>query len=163
MSIENQRAFLALIAHSEGTDLEPDPYRVTFGYRHTIVSFLDHPAVTREWLGEPLPDAICRAAGLSPGCRSTAAGRYQIIRPTWVGVRDRLRLRDFQPDMQDAAALYLIAQRGALDDVLHGRIQTAIEKCRLEWASLPGAGYGQRERKVDELLAAFTEAGGKLA
>ena len=31
------------------------------------------------------------------------------------------------------------------------------------WASLPGAGYGQREHKLADLLAKFTEFGGVLA
>ncbi|MEL8631755.1 lysozyme, partial [Escherichia coli] len=28
------------------------------------------------------------------------------------------------------------------------------------WASLPGAGYGQYEHKIDSLIAKFKEAGG---
>jgi len=51
---------------------------------------------------------------------------------------------------------------GALD-VHAGRIQSAIEKCRNIWASLPGAGYGQHERKLDDLLAHHIAAGGRLA
>ena len=39
----------------------------------------------------------------------------------------------------------------ALHDVLAGRIETAISKCRNIWASLPGAGYGHRE--INELLS----------
>src|SRR6185312_11198467 len=134
-----------------------------YGYRHTIKNLADHPAVTGEWRGEKLPDAMCKAAGFGPGCVSTAAGRYQLIRPTWAGIKVRLRLPDFAADSQDRAALYLIAQRGALEDVHAGRVQTAIAKCRKEWASLPNAGYGQPERSVDKLMAAFTAAGGTLA
>jgi muramidase (phage lysozyme) len=163
MILENQRAFLAMIAHSEGTDLAPDPYAVCYGYRHTISSFADHPAETGEWMGEKLPDEMCRKAGLGAGCVSTAAGRYQLIRPTWRGVKKRLRLPDFGQDSQDRAALYLIDNRGALEDVHAGRLQTAIAKCRAEWASLPGAGYGQPERRITDLVAAFTKAGGVMA
>jgi muramidase (phage lysozyme) len=162
MILSNQRAFLALIAFAEGTDREPDPYRVCYGYKHTIESLRDHPALTGEWKGERLPEAMCRGAGLGPGCVSTAAGRYQLIRSTWAGIRQRLRLPDFEADSQDRAALYLIDQRGALEDVHAGRIQTAISKCRPEWASLPGAGYGQPERRVASLVAAFEKAGGKV-
>lgn len=162
MILSNQRAFLALISHSEGTDRAPDPYRVCFGYTHTIDSLREHPAVTGEWHGEPLRDELCIAAGQRPGCVSTAAGKYQLVRPTWCGIRDRLRLHDFSDDSQDRAALYLIEQRGALEDVHAGRIQTAIVKCKGEWASLPGAGYRQHESRLVDLLAAFTAAGGQV-
>ena len=153
---------LTLIAFAEGTDRAPDPYRVCYGYRHTIVCLADHPAITGEWRGERLPDAMCRGAGLSPGCVSTAAGRYQLIRSTWSGIMKRLRLPDFGAESQDQAALYLIDQRGALADVHAGRVQTAIAKCRPEWASLPGAGYGQPERRISALMDAFQRAGGTV-
>lgn len=160
--LANQRAFLALIRFAEGTDREPDPYRVCYGYRHTIDSLADHPAITGEWKGEKLPDELCLKAGKAPGCVSTAAGAYQLIRPTWQGIKTRLRLRDFSPDSQDRAALYLIDNRGALEDVHAGRLQDAITKCRQEWASLPGAGYGQPERRISALVAAFQKAGGTV-
>lgn len=159
----NTRAFLALIAFAEGTDQRSDPYRVCFGYRHTIENLADHPAVTREWLGEKLPDAMCAAAGHKPGCVSTAAGRYQLIRPTWLACKRALGLADFSPASQDAAAVYLIRKRGALDDVKRGRVGDAVAKCRAEWASLPGAGYGQPERAMAQLTQAYVEAGGNLA
>lgn len=155
----NISAFLAMIAAAEGTDQRADSYRVCYGYGHTIASFADHPAVTGEWRGAPLDN-------LGPAYRgkiSTAAGRYQIIKPTWVGLRDRLGLQDFGPAAQDAAAVQLIRQRGALADVQAGRIAQAISKCRAEWASLPGAGYGQPERKLAALLGEFEAAGGALA
>jgi len=160
---DNVKAFLAMLAYSEGTSREPDPYAVCFGFKHVVRSFADHPAITGEWMGERLPDAMCRAAGRAPGCVSTAAGRYQMIKPTWSGIKNRLRLPDFSPDSQDRAAEYLIEQRGALGDVVAGRLQTAIAKCRVEWASLPGAGVGQPERRITDLIAAFTKAGGVLA
>lgn len=162
MLLTNQKAFLALIAYSEGTDREADPYRVCYGYKHAVRDMRDHPAITGEWRGERLPDAMCKAAGFGPGCVSTAAGRYQLIKPTWLACKTRLRLPDFSPESQDRAALYLIENRGALEDVQAGRVQTAIAKCRKEWASLPNAGYGQPERSVDKLLAAYTTAGGVL-
>jgi lysozyme len=163
MILENERAVLKLIQWAEGTDKGEDPYRVCYGYKHTIVSFKDHPSITGEWMGEKLPDWMCRNAGQGPGCVSTAAGAYQMIRPTWRGIRDRLRLPSFDPEYQDRAALYLIANRGALEDVHAGRIKTAIAKCSAEWASLPGNFAGQPQRRQDDLLAAFEQAGGRLA
>ncbi|MFC5607738.1 glycoside hydrolase family 24 protein [Variovorax soli] len=160
--LRNQQAFLALIRWAEGTDREPDAYRVCYGYKHTIKSLAEHPALSGEWKGERLPDEMCRKAGLGSGCVSTAAGAYQLIKPTWRGVRDRLRLPDFGPENQDRAALYLVANCGALQDVHAGRIRDAVSKCSREWASLPGNFAGQPQRKQDDLIAAFQRAGGVL-
>ena len=156
---ENVRAFLSMIATSEGTDRAADPYRVCYGYRHTIQDLIDHPAVTGEWMGESI-------ANLGPkysGMKSTAAGRYQIIKPTWVRCRNALRLADFSAASQDAAAVYLIKTRRALDAVQAGRIEEAISLCRDEWASLPGGSSGQPQQRLASLLESFTTAGGYLA
>ena len=160
---DNIGAFLSMIAFAEGTQRAADPYRVTFGYRHTIADLSDHPAITGEWKGERLSDAMCRGAGLSPGCVSTAAGRFQIIRPTWAACKKALNLPDFGPASQHAAAVYLIKQRGALDAVVAGDVAQAVDLCRAEWASLPGNGAGQPQRRMDELMAAYESAGGVLA
>ena len=160
---DNVRAFLTLIGYSEGTEQALDPYRVVYGYKHTIRDFSDHPAVTGEWTGERLSDALCRAAGFGPGCISTAAGRYQIIRPTWLSAKSALGLTDFTPESQDRAALWLIEQGGALDDVRAGRVGDAVSKVRRTWASLPASGWGQPERSMPSLIAAYTSAGGTLA
>src|SRR6202035_5065809 len=101
---QNIAAFLATIRHSEGTDKAADPYRCCYAYRHIIVDLSDHPVITGEWHGESL-------AGLGPtyvGKVSTAAGAYQIIKPTWVSLKARLSLRDFTGPSQDAAATELI-------------------------------------------------------
>lgn len=152
-------AFLTMIAKAEGTDRATDPYRVCYGYAHEIQSFADHPAITGEWRGESI-------ASLGPqyvGKISTAAGRYQIIRPTWRVCKAALGLTDFSPRSQDLAALYLVKKRGALPDVESGDVVTAIAKCRNEWASLPGGDSGQPQRKLQALLQTFSEAGGYLA
>lgn len=166
----NCAAFLAMLRHSEGTDQQPDPYAVCYHYAHTVQDFSDHPANTGEWKGERLTDQQCIGAGLNPGCVSTAAGAYQLIRPTWNGCKRALALPDFSPESQDKAALYLIQQRGALDDVKAGRFDDAVAKCSktatrpAEWASLPGANYaGQGMRSMDALRVAYTEAGGVFA
>lgn len=160
----NLAAFLAMIQRAEGTSTGGrDPYRVCYGYRHTIGNLRDHPAITGEWRGERLPDAMCKNAGFGPGCVSTAAGAYQIIRPTWAKLRDRLRLPDFGPASQDAAAVELIRTRGALVDVQAGRIADAIYKCRNEWASLPGNYASQGQRSTSDLLAWYTNNGGSIA
>jgi lysozyme len=156
----NIAAFLSTIAHAEGTDRSPDSYRCCYGYEHTVIDMRDHPAITGEWRGKKLPDRMCKAVGLKPGCISTAAGRYQMIRPTWRAMRDELQLPDFGPASQDKAALRLIAQSGALQDVKDGRIVAAIGKVRKQWASMPGAGVGQPERKLADLLKYYASKGG---
>jgi muramidase (phage lysozyme) len=74
---------------------------------------------------------------------STAAGRYQFLKRTWDNCVRALGLTDFSAHSQDLGAVYLILKRGALNEVLQGRIAEALYLCRKEWASLAGAGYGQ--------------------
>ena len=155
----NVRAFLDMIASSEGTDRAADPYRVCYGYRHTIADLSEHPAVTGEWKGESIANLGPQYAGKV----STAAGRYQIIKGTWLTCRNALRLPDFSPASQDAAAVYLIKQRRALEQVQAGQVADAIRLCRNEWASLPGGDSGQPQRRLEALLQVFDNAGGSLA
>lgn len=159
----NIAAFLQVLRQAEGTDAQPDPYRVTFGYRHVIQSLADHPTETGEWAGLVLSDGMCSAAGFGPGCRSTAAGAYQIIRPTWRKLRDRLGLVDFGAASQDAAAVELLRQRGALGAVEAGDLVAAVRLARHEWASLPGNTAKQQQRPIATLAAWFNQAGGTLA
>lgn len=158
MGNQNTTAFLSLIEFSEGTNRASDPYRACYGYKHTVKDMSDHPAATGEWKGEPLDNLGPQYKGLV----STAAGRYQFILPTWRMCKRALGLIDFSPASQDKAAIYLITKRGALDEVERGDIAAAINLCRQEWASLPGAGYGQPERKLAQLVDVFTNAGGQL-
>jgi lysozyme len=157
--VTNLEAFLTMISASEGTDRVADPYRCCFGFKHTIQDLSNHPAVTGEWHGEPLDFLGPKYKGLV----STAAGRYQITRPTWGGIELVLRLPDFGQASQDAAATLLIKERGALNLVNSGMIAAAIRLCATEWASLPGNAGGQPQRTTDQLLAWYGNAGGALA
>ncbi|XIV52169.1 glycoside hydrolase family protein [Escherichia coli] len=74
--------------------------------------------------------------------------------------RKQLALPDFSPLSQDRLAIQLIRERGALDDIRAGRIERAISRCRNIWASLPGAGYGQREHSLEKLVTVWRTAGG---
>ena len=167
----NIAAFLEVVRRAEGTADSPDPYAVCYAYRHTIQSFADHPAVknrdrlggVQEWPGERLEDAMCANAGFGPGCVSTAAGAYQMIRPTWLAIRNELGLPDFGPVSQDAAAVELIRRRGAIEDVKAGRLQNAVHKCRNEWASLPGNFAKQGQRDLETLAMWFQNSGGTFA
>lgn len=169
----NINAFLVMLRQSEGTQNEIDPYRVCFAYKNeihgldgvsgTFDDWIDHPAITGEWKGERLPDKMCANAGFGPGCVSTAAGAYQIIKGTWKSVRDALNLPDFSPASQDAAAVELLRRRAALEDVKAGRIAAAITKCRNEWASLPGNYAKQGQNSQSILIGWYQQNGGLFA
>lgn len=143
---QNVRAFLDMIAFAEGTAGHGDDgYNVLFGYG-TFDSYIDHPRIY-----VPFGNTT-----------SSAAGRYQFLARTWDGLKTKLGLPDFGPASQDAGAVELIRQRGALADVQAGRVVQAIGKVAKIWASLPGAGYGQPERRQSALLEAFARAGGQI-
>jgi muramidase (phage lysozyme) len=145
----NERAFLDMIAYAEGTN-SAEGYRMMFGGK-LFNSYVDHPRVFHQFtnrIGERL--------------RTSAAGRYQFLSRTWDELRDKLDLPDFGPASQDAAALELIRQRGALPDVRAGRLSEAVRKVAPIWASLPGAGYNQPERKLAQLIAAYQSSGGAM-
>lgn len=144
----NIAAFLATIAYAEGT-AGARGYQTMFGYRY-FDSYADHPRQYFDYTDN---------AGKK--LKTSAAGRYQIIVKTWDSLRKRLGLQDFSPASQDAAAVELIRERGALNDVRAGRIAQAIQKCAPVWASLPGAGANQPERKLSALMNAFASAGGQ--
>jgi muramidase (phage lysozyme) len=158
----NMAAGLTTIALSEGTEARGG-YRVCFGYGHTIADLSDHPAVSGEWPGVVLSDSMCRNAGFGSGCKSTAAGRYQITASTWRRLGGAAKYGSFDADGQDSAALDLIAGRGALADLKAGRFADFIHKCRAEWASLPGNAAGQGQRSLEQLQAWYASAGGNFA
>lgn len=146
----NLRAFLDTISHAEGTDRygDQDGYDVIVG-GELLSDFGDHPN-KRVWLP-------------AYGIHSTAAGRYQILHRFWKHYKEQLGLPDFSPDSQDRYAVQQIRERRAYDDVLSGRIADAIRKCANIWASFPGAGYGQREVALWDLLDFYQQRGGKLS
>lgn len=82
---------------------------------------------------------------------TTAAGRYQFLKPTWDGLSRQYGLKDFSPQNQDIAALALMAQNGSLPYVLKGDFQTAVKKSGGTWASLPSSKYAQPKRSWSEL------------
>lgn len=149
----NVLAFLDMLAWSEGTD---HPRQRTRDKGYDVIvggalfeGYADHP---RKLV--PLPRL---------GIKSTAAGRYQLLSRYYDAYKQKLGLRDFSPLSQDLIALQQIRERRAVPDIQAGRIPEAIEKCSNIWASLPGAGYGQHEHKLESLIAHYLAAGGVLA
>jgi muramidase (phage lysozyme) len=144
----NQKAFLDMIAVSEGTaHLGDNGYNVLVGGT-LFHGYSDHPH---------------QIVSLNPHLASSAAGRYQLLMRYFDVYKKQLGLKDFSPASQDAIALQQIKECHALDAIEEGDIVTAIEKCAHIWASLPGAGYGQHENKLAALEAAYVAAGGTLA
>jgi len=129
------KAFLDLIGKSEGAD-----YNILYGGS----KFSDY---------SKHPNKKITASGIT----STAAGKYQFLYKTWVGVAERLKLKDFSPASQDAAAIQLLKDRGAYNLILNGQITEAIYLCSKEWASMPWTTgtsyYGQGGHSLIVLLA----------
>jgi muramidase (phage lysozyme) len=140
---------LDLLAWSEGTSTDPitqnDGYDVIVSGesgRSIFTDYSDHP------FAHGRPPVLVR-----PGLRSTASGRYQIMLHTWLPYKAALRLTDFSPASQDAVALQLIHERGAIPFVEEGDIATAARLCANIWASLPGSPYGQPTHPLEAVLA----------
>lgn len=149
----NVVAFLDMLAWSEGTDngrqaTKDRGYDVIVGGQ-LFNGYADHPRVLVD-----LPRLKIQ---------STAAGRYQLLRRYFDAYRRTLGLNDFSPLSQDLIALQQIRERRALPLIQAGKITEAIAAVRNIWASLPGAGYGQHEHKLDNLLAIYRKAGGVIA
>lgn len=149
----NRQAFLDMLAACEGT-AGPDGYRALFGYTATNGKifdncYIDHPGIKSPFVQT---DGVLNY--------STAAGRYQLILPTWRELKKKLGLVAFTPADQDAAALELIRSTGALADIDSGFLQAAMDKCARIWASLPASTYPQPKRSYAFAAAAYTEAGG---
>ena len=156
-------AFLYMIRSCEHDEssvaTNADYYTLAGG--DTFQNDSDHPAATGEWFGKPLKDSLCRAAGINPPCKTTAAGAYQINLPTWNDFRARGGyLPDFSPDSQDECARRILASTGAIDLLQAGDIQTAILRASKRWASLPGSMAGQRTRSLAFALDKFNAAFG---
>lgn len=153
----NLRAFLQMIAVSELTarllTISDNGYNILVG------STPDHPRLFSSYTDHPRQLVDLPRLGV----KSTAAGRYQILARYFDTYKKQLGLKDFSPASQDAIAVQMIRECGALGDIEAGRLATAINKCRSRWASLPGAGYGQRENDFDTLALAFRRSGGVIA
>lgn len=142
LSLQNVAALLRVIRVGEGT-ADGGGYTRLFG-GGTFKSFADHPRIL-----------VTKA-----GYRSTAAGAYQFLETTWDETARIMGLKDFSPASQDLAALGRIAARGALDDAIAGRLESALRKIAREWASLPGSPYGQPTITLSRAQQVFADAGG---
>ena len=150
----NLMAFLDMLAHSEiGPALlahSDDGYNVQVGGK-LFADYSKHP--------KTVITVIIKGKVV----KSSAAGRYQLLSKYYDAYRKSLKLNDFSPVSQDQIALQQIKEQGAIRNIKEGNIITAIDKCKNIWASLPGAGYGQHENDLNQLLKVYQQAGGTLA
>lgn len=135
-------------------------YVTTYG-NGVFRSFADHPAITGEMTPVRLPDEYCAKAGINAPCYSTAAGAYQINKPTWNDFRQAGQwgpyLSDFSPASQDEAALRILYQIGAIALLDNNDLAGAIAKASTRWASLPRSLSGQPKRTFAEVASWYNE------
>lgn len=136
-SIADTRPFLNLLGDTEGTD-KGDNYNETLAYG----SFTDGDVVlTNMTLAEVDRLQTRMLSHKANSLNSSAVGRYQIVRTTMRGLKERLELSDdqkFSAELQDRLALALLKQRG-LDAWRRGNLRDEEFALNLskEWASLP--------------------------
>jgi len=116
----NVQKMLDLLGHTEGTD-KLYGYKTLVGGKK-VDDLSSHPNI----VGLTTKDGP-----------STAFGRYQITGTTNRGLEKQYGIVGMSPHAQDLKAVALMAQRGALKDVMKGDFSGAINKLGSEWASLP--------------------------
>lgn len=144
---QNVVAFLRAIRLGEGTSDDAGYYRIVGGGTFTDDSA--HPNV--------------KVYIERYKVYSTAAGAFQIIRGTWNGLVKQYGFVDFSPDNQDLAAVALIVEKKAIEDVKAGRLAEAVRKCAPIWASLPGSTAGQRTEDYAAVEREYTSHGGTIS
>lgn len=135
---DNVGAFLRVIRQYESSQ-DDNAYRMVNGG-----GYFDAPPWKHPYEGQSAP----------PG---KAAGAPQFIPHTWGGLASKYGFEDFSPANQDLGAVALIAEHGALDDVIAGRLDAAIRKLTKVWVSLDNPKHQQ------EAPAIFASYGGKEA
>jgi muramidase (phage lysozyme) len=157
----NLRAFLDMLAISEGTSTSPATK--DRGYDVIVTGADRKPEIFTDYSTHPFsggrPSKVINNRGLT----SNASGRYQFMLRDWGHYKLKLSLPDFGPESQDRWAVQLIKERRALDDIAAGHFMVAVGKVSNLWASLPGAGYGQHENQMAALEDAYERAGGTFA
>jgi len=163
------RPMLDLIGKSEGTD-KGRGYNETLGYGAYTGGDVNLIGMTLDQIDKLQTKMLQHPKNK---LRSSALGRYQIIRTTLRAIRQQLGLtgsEKFDAAMQDRLGCYLLGQRG-IDKWLSGRLalDTLLSNLAQEWASLPkpdGKGHyaGQNAGvSVSQVKAALAEVGRRHA
>ena len=117
---KNVKAFLAAIAWAEGGD-----YDFMFG---AVKGKRDDPWRFKDFSTHP---------GFGYKGKSSASGRYQIVKGTWKEKGRLMGLEDFSPHTQDLMAVELLRSARALEAVIAGDLVAALFRASLTWAALP--------------------------
>ncbi len=166
---QNRKAFLDMLAFSEGTSTSPATK--CHGYDVIVTGRDRKPEIFTDFSAHPFAPEYPGNKGVkrlskvinNKGLTSNAAGRYQFMLRHWDHYRKQLNLADFGPVSQDLWAIQLSRERGALPLIDMGDFDMAVNRCKNIWASLPGAGYDQPEHSIEKLQAAYAKAGGVFA
>jgi muramidase (phage lysozyme) len=150
----NIKAFLDMIATSEGTALIPNSDN---GYKVIVGSTSSKPILMASYADHPR-----KLIKINSTLSSTAAGRYQVLARYYDAYKKLLELPDFSPASQDAIAIEQIKERRAIPLIVNGDIAGAIARCGNIWASLTGSTYGQHTHTLEFLTSAYVKAGGTL-
>lgn len=103
-----------------------------------------------------------KVLGQTKDGKTTATGRYQFLGSTWNEQAKKLNLTDFGERNQDIAAVGLIMDRGALDDVINGDVMKAVYKLRHTWSSLPdNPSKNQPHKSHKDVFNKWNSLGGK--
>ena len=147
------RPLLDLIGYTEGTD-RGRGYNETLAYGAYTGGPVNLIGMTLKQVDELQGRMLAHPKNK---WKSSAVGRYQIVRTTRRTIQKALRIpatARFDVEMQDRMACYLLGQRG-IDKYLAGRLSedTLLDNLAREWASLPtskGKGfYGGQHAAVD--------------
>lgn len=159
---KNVAAFLAMLKKSEGT-AGPNGYRTLFG-GSLFSGWADHPRVAKQFRDKKGRLLWTSAAGAYQAMaisRLPSGGSTKVN--TWDRIQAKLGLPDFSPASQDAFAVELLRECGALALINAGDFPGAVNAARRIWASLPGAGYDQNEHPLATVQSWYVQAGGTLA
>ena len=158
---DNQKAFLDMIAVSEGTSTSPATQNS--GYDVVVIGLDGVHEIFTDYSHHPFEGGRPPKVINHNGLKSTASGRYQELLHNYLAYKQTLNLPDFSPASQDAMAIQQIRETGAIPFIENGHFDNAIMKVAHLWASLPNAGYGQHQNKLDDLRNTYIQAGGSLA
>lgn len=156
----NRDAFLDMLSVSEGTSTSP--ITKNKGYDVIVTGADGKPEIFTDYSIHPFANGRKSKVINSKGLTSNASGRYQHMLKDYAHYSKQLGLKDFGPISQDLWAIQLIRERGALPLIDAGDFVLAVKRVSNLWASLPGAGYGQPEHRIEKLVAAFRSAGGVM-
>jgi muramidase (phage lysozyme) len=154
----NVRAALEMISRSEGTN--GDYSKMVYG---AVTSSPKFPQLVGQ-RNVSIPDLssfpMIHVRVNNNGLMSWAAGKYQIMKDTYVWVAAKLGITDFSAHSQDLMAVELIRFRGAMNYILAGDIEGALKNStlNLEWASIAGNNYGQGTHSIATLVGYFQSA-----